>query len=87
MSVMAPPLAAPIAEKRLRDQQLKISESIRFATEHDDGDVECRKMLLEREIAIDRNENLELFRGQRKQLPVLDRRPSHLARRLDFVTE
>src|SRR5216684_863917 len=69
------------------NQRLKIRETIGNGTQHDDRDGESREMLLEGEIPVDGDEHVELFRGHPKQFPVLDGRPSHLARSLDFVAD
>src|ERR1041385_5504821 len=44
-------------------------------------------MLLEGEVPVDGDEYVELFRGKRKQFAVLNSRPSHLVRRLDFMAD
>jgi hypothetical protein len=73
MDVATPGLATGMAARKLGNQGLKVSKPIRTATEHDDGDVEDQKILLEREIAIDRDKHLKLFRGQRKEFSILYR--------------
>lgn len=61
--------------EQLRNERLKIGEAIGSCAQYDDRDSKCRKMLLEGEIPIDGDEYVELFRGQGKQLAVLD--PDH----------
>ena len=51
---------------------MKIAKAIGMSTQNNDCDREHRKILLEGEIPIDSDKYVKLFRGQRKQLAVLD---------------
>ena len=60
------------SRKQFREERLKIAKAIGMSTQNNDCDREHRKILLEGEIPIDSDKYVKLFRGQRKQLAVLD---------------
>ena len=70
-------MTAPLFARRNGGQQfgnqwLKIGEAIGNSAQHDDCDRESREMLLKRKIPVDSDKYVELFRGKRKEFPVLD---------------
>ena len=79
------PFCRRTGRQQFGNEWLKVGEAIGNGTQHDDCDREGRETLLEGEIPVDGDEYVQLFCCQREQFPVLDGRPSHLARRLDFV--
>jgi len=62
--------------KQLRHQQDQIDETIGSRMERNDRDRELRQVLLERQIPIDRHEDIELGLGQREELAVGDSGPT-----------
>ena len=75
-----------------RHQPIKVIQAIGWSREHDHGDVELWKILLEGKISIDGHQYIEFLLGQGKQFTVLDSRPPRLRDRdylvpLDFLGE
>ena len=58
-----------------------------MGAENDHCDVEFRKILLKRQVAIDRNENAKLFCSQREKLAVFHGGLTHLRNSPDFMTD
>jgi len=67
------------------DERTQVDQSVGQGTQHDHGDRESGQVLLEGEIAVDRDERIELARRESEQITVLDRCPSHRGDRPDFV--
>jgi hypothetical protein len=61
--------------------------AIAVSTENDHCDVEFRKILLKRQVAIDRNGNAKLFCSQREKLAVFHGGLTHLRNSPDFMTD
>lgn len=61
----------------LRHQRAQVRKAIAGRDEHDDCDIECRKVLLMREIAIGCDKHVELGSGKGEKLTIPLACPSH----------
>ena len=64
-----------------------ICQSVRLRPQDDHCDLERADILLERQVAVDCHERVEMLRGQRQEFAILDRRPTHLACGVDVMTQ
>jgi hypothetical protein len=60
-----------------RNERQKIFEPISRCAHNDYGNLKTRNSLLKGEVAVDRQEQIELLFGKRQQFTVLDSGPSH----------
>jgi hypothetical protein len=70
---------------QFRQQPTQIDQAIGWSREHDHGNVELWKILLEGKISIDSHQHVELLLSQGKQFTVLDSRPARLRERDHLV--
>jgi hypothetical protein len=62
-------LRGPDRGQELRDERLEVCQPVRPRPQNDHRHRQRRKILLERQIAIDGNEDIKRLRRQREQLP------------------
>src|SRR5689334_5982866 len=66
---------------QLWHQWPKVVQAVRSCLDHDHGNAELRKVLLKREVAVDRHKDIELRLSKPEQLSILDPSPTGLGNR------